>query len=63
MVFSVLPDEAAPDAAPWGALAAPLDPDEQQALRVRAKALADYARFPEERSGPPLPMAAGLTFL
>jgi uncharacterized repeat protein (TIGR03843 family) len=32
-------------------LAALLDPDEQQALRVRAKALADYARFPEDRSG------------
>ncbi|PYM52719.1 MAG: phosphatidylinositol kinase [Candidatus Rokuibacteriota bacterium] len=33
------------------ALAALLDADEQQALRVRAKALADYARFPEDRSG------------
>ena len=33
------------------ALAALLDPEEQQALRVRAKALADYARFPEDRSG------------
>src|SRR5215813_13109954 len=32
-------------------LAALLDPDEQQALRVRAKALADYARFPEDRGG------------
>jgi uncharacterized repeat protein (TIGR03843 family) len=28
-----------------------LDVDEQQALRVRAKALVDYARFPEDRSG------------
>ena len=32
-------------------LAELLDADEQQALRVRAKALADYARFPEDRSG------------
>ena len=32
-------------------LAELLDPDEQQALRVRAKALIDYARFPEDRSG------------
>jgi uncharacterized repeat protein (TIGR03843 family) len=28
-----------------------LDAHEQQALRVRAQALADYARFPEDRSG------------
>ena len=28
-----------------------LDAPEQQALRVRAQALADYARFPEDRSG------------
>ena len=28
-----------------------LDVHEQQALRVRAQALADYARFPEDRSG------------
>jgi uncharacterized repeat protein (TIGR03843 family) len=28
-----------------------LSPAEQQALLVRAKALADYARFPEDRSG------------
>jgi uncharacterized repeat protein (TIGR03843 family) len=28
-----------------------LDADEQQALRVRAQALADYAHFPEDRSG------------
>ena len=32
-------------------LAELLDADEQQALRVRAKALADYARFPEDRGG------------
>jgi len=32
-------------------LAELLDAGEQQALRVRAKALADYARFPEDRSG------------
>src|SRR5262249_39519092 len=32
-------------------LVALLEPDEQQALRVRAKALADYARFPEDRGG------------
>jgi uncharacterized repeat protein (TIGR03843 family) len=32
-------------------LAELLDAEEQQALRVRAKALADYARFPEDRSG------------
>jgi len=32
-------------------LAELLDALEQQALRVRAKALADYARFPEDRSG------------
>ena len=41
MVETVLPE----------GLAALLDPNEQQALRVRAKALADYARFPEDRSG------------
>ncbi|MDO8475491.1 MAG: hypothetical protein Q7W02_04715 [Candidatus Rokubacteria bacterium] len=28
-----------------------LDAHEQQALRVRAQALADYARFPGDRSG------------
>ncbi len=32
-------------------LAELLSPAEQQALLVRAKALADYARFPEDRSG------------
>ena len=32
-------------------LAELLDANEQQALRVRAQALADYARFPEDRSG------------
>jgi uncharacterized repeat protein (TIGR03843 family) len=32
-------------------LAELLDAHEQQALRVRARALADYARFPEDRSG------------
>jgi uncharacterized repeat protein (TIGR03843 family) len=38
----------------WGLpapLAELLSPAEQQALLVRAKALADYARFPEDRSG------------
>jgi len=38
-----------------GGLPAPLaeilSPAEQQALLVRAQALADYARFPEDRSG------------
>ncbi|HTY80168.1 MAG TPA: SCO1664 family protein [Candidatus Bathyarchaeia archaeon] len=38
-----------------GGLTAPLAdllaPDEQQALLVRAQALADYGRFPEDRSG------------
>jgi len=38
-----------------GGLASPLAdmlaPDEQQALLVRVQALADYARFPEDRSG------------
>jgi len=34
-----------------GPLADLLDAHEQQALRVRAQALADYARFPEDRSG------------
>lgn len=32
-------------------LAGFLTPDERQALLVRAQALADYARFPEDRSG------------
>jgi uncharacterized repeat protein (TIGR03843 family) len=32
-------------------LAEILAPDEQQALLVRAQALADYARFPEDQSG------------
>jgi hypothetical protein len=32
-----------------------LDAHEQQALRVRAQALADYARFPEDRGGPRYP--------
>ncbi len=32
-------------------LAALLSAGEQQASRVRAQALADYARFPEDRSG------------
>ena len=32
-------------------LAALLAPDERQALLVRVQALADYARFPEDRSG------------
>ena len=32
-------------------LAELLDANEQQALLVRAQALADYARFPEDRSG------------
>ena len=39
------------DAALPEPLADLLDAEEQQALRVRAKALADYARFPEDRSG------------
>jgi hypothetical protein len=36
----------------WGRLRSDLlDAHEQQALLVRAQPLADYARFPEDRSG------------
>ena len=43
-----------------GPLADLLDANRQQALRVRAQALADYARFPEDQRRPPLTLAAGV---